>query len=59
MDLYDNAINVERTMRERNNYFNKKHRINRKGDQREGFHPQGLYRRPPKNPCTNNNARGG
>jgi len=34
VDLYDTAVNVERVMKERSNYFNEQHEIKRKGDQR-------------------------
>lgn len=32
MDLYDTTVNVERVMKERNNYFNEQRRIKRKED---------------------------
>jgi len=32
VDLYDTAVNVERMMTERNNYFNEQHGIKRKED---------------------------
>jgi len=59
MDLYDSTVNMERAMKERKDYFNEQRGIKRKGDQRENFHPQDLYKRPPGNHYQSNNVRGG
>ena len=59
VDLYDTAMNVERAIKERNNYFNEQCRIKRKEDQQRSFHSQELYERPPGNYCSNNDACGG
>ena len=40
MDLYNTAVNVEREMRERSNYFNEQCGIKRKRDQRKNFYPK-------------------
>ena len=58
-DLYDIVVNVERALKEKNEYYKEQHRKKRKGDQRENFYSQGLYKRPPWNHCHNNNALGG
>jgi len=47
VDLYETAVFVERTMKEKNDYFNEQCGIKRKGDQRENFHLQGVYKRLP------------
>ena len=44
VDLYDAAVNVERAMKERSNYFNEQRGTKRKGDNRDNFQPQGQYR---------------
>jgi len=40
VDLYDTADNVERAMKERNNYFNKQRGTKRKGDNRGNYQMQ-------------------
>jgi len=37
VDQYDNAVNVERAMKERISYFNEQCRAKRKGDNRSNF----------------------
>jgi len=59
VDLYDIAVNVERVMRERSNYFNEQYRIKRRGVNERKLHPKVQDRRPPGNPYPNKNARGG
>jgi len=59
MNLYDTTVNVERAMKDRNNYFNEQRGIKRKGDKRENFHSQEPYKRPPENHYFNNNMCGG
>jgi len=46
VDLYDTAINVERAMKERSQYFNEQRGTKRKGDNRGTFQMQEQNRRP-------------
>jgi len=59
VDLYDTAVNVERAMKERSNYFNEQRGIKRKGDNQGNFQPQEQYRRPTGNHYSNGINRGG
>jgi len=59
VDLYDTAVNVERAMKERCNYFNEQRGIKRKGDNRGNFQPQEQYRRPTGNHYSNGINQGG
>ena len=59
VNLYGTMLNVERAMKERNNYFNEQCRIKRKEDQRWNFHSQQPYERPAGHHYSNNDAHGG
>ena len=59
VDLYDTAVNVERAMKEKINYFNGQHGIKRDEDHRENFPSQEQYERPPRDYYSNNDARRG
>ena len=59
VDLYDTAVNIERAMKERSNYFNEQWGTKRKGDNRGNFQTHKQYRRLAGNQYSNNNTRGG
>ena len=48
-DLYDTSMNVEREMKEKNEYYSQQWGNKRKGCQRENVYSQGQYKRTHKN----------
>jgi len=57
VNLCHTAVNVDRAMKERNNYFNEQRGIKRKEDQQGNFHFHEPYQMPPGNHYSNNDAR--
>ena len=59
VDLYDTAVDVERAVKERSNYFNEQRGAKRKGDNRGNFQSQKQNRRPAGGQYSGNFNRGG
>ena len=62
VDLYDTAVNVERAVKERSNYFNEQRGAKRKGHNRDNlgnFQSQEQNRRPAGGQYSGNFNRGG